>query len=186
MYAQATGCPFPIYTDPKGQIFSELGMTKTLAPGEKPAYMKRGMLSGALTSIGQGLRQVTNGLALKSGDHRQVGGEFLFEPLDISTPIKTPPGVEEGKGLDAGLMGEEGKTSHDGEHMMETKQVSWCHRMKTTRDHAEVPELMEVLGLDGHGKPIEDRELWRKALETRKGKGSSLADEMSKLKEASK
>ena len=90
MYARETSCPFPIYTDPKGQLFSALGMVKTLSPGEKPAYMRKGMLGGALSSIGQGLRQISNGLALKAGDHRQVGGEFLFEPYDLATPITTP------------------------------------------------------------------------------------------------
>jgi hypothetical protein len=26
-------------------------------------------------------------------------------------------------------------------------KVEWCHRMKTTRDHAEMPELKKVLGI---------------------------------------
>ncbi len=36
--------------------------------------------------------------------------------------------------------------------------MSWCHRMKNTRDHAEIPELMEVLGLDGQGQPVARQE----------------------------
>lgn len=30
---------------------------------------------------------------------------------------------------------------------MEGWSVKWCHRMETTRDHAEVRELKEVIGL---------------------------------------
>ncbi|KAL8662767.1 MAG: hypothetical protein Q9202_004459 [Teloschistes flavicans] len=32
--------------------------------------------------------------------------------------------------------------------------VSWCHRMKNTRDHAEVPEIRRRLGLDGARPPL--------------------------------
>ena len=31
----------------------------------------------------------------------------------------------------------------------EGKQVTWCHRMKTTRDHTGVSELAKVLDPDG-------------------------------------
>ena len=192
MYARETSCPFPIYTDPKGQLFSTLGMVKTLTPGEKPAYMRKGMLGGALSSIGQGLKQISNGLALKSGDHRQVGGEFLFEPYDLATPITTPQ-YEQKKiagntnTLDTGLSGAvAGGIDGAGEGHAEEKKVSWCHRMRSTRDHTEMPELMEVLGLEGHGRPAEDQEVWKKALATRKGTGTSLAPEMTELTNAQK
>ena len=36
-----------------------------------------------------------------------------------------------------------------GEFMFENERVTWCHRMKNTRDHAEIPEMRRVLGLDG-------------------------------------
>lgn len=192
MYARETNCPFPIYTDPKGQLFAALGMTKTLNPGEKPAYMKRGMLGGALASISQGLKQIQKGLALNGGDFKQVGGEFLFEPLNIATPITTPQDEKKqiGAGLDQGVAGE-GKSSGSGddgavEGFAEEKKVSWCHRMRSTRDHTEMPELMEVLGLEGSGKPADNAELWKKALSTRKGTGSSLAADMGELANAQK
>lgn len=36
-----------------------------------------------------------------------------------------------------------------GEFLFEDGKVTWCHRMRNTRDHAEVSELKAVLGLDG-------------------------------------
>ncbi|KAK2593882.1 hypothetical protein QQS21_008402 [Conoideocrella luteorostrata] len=178
MYIEATKCPFPIYTDPTRSLFNELGMTMTLALGSRPAYMKKSMWKSSLDSIGQALRFVPKGLVLKSGDQRQVGGEFLFEPLDLVTPITTP---QDERPM---TMGSFQDPSSGGNAQVEEKKVTWCHRMKTTRDHAEIPELMEVLGLDGHGKPIEDQDRWSKALASRKGTGLSMASRMSKLSEA--
>ena len=36
-----------------------------------------------------------------------------------------------------------------GEFMFEAERVTWCHRMKNTRDHAEILEMRKVMGLDG-------------------------------------
>ncbi|KAG6053017.1 hypothetical protein E4U17_005130 [Claviceps sp. LM77 group G4] len=130
MYVETTKWPFDIYTDPTASLFRELGMTKTLALGKKPGYIKKGFFVNVLHSVGQALRSIPEGLALKSGDQRQVGGEFLFEPLDKAATAATAAEVE----------GEE-------------KKLTWCHRMRTTRDHAEISELMEVLGLEGGEKP---------------------------------
>lgn len=127
MYVETTKWPFDIYTDPSASLFRELGMTKTLALGKKPGYIKKGFFVNVLHSVGQALRSIPEGLALKSGDQRQVGGEFLFEPLDKASTATEVEGEE--------------------------KKLTWCHRMRTTRDHAEIPELMEVLGLEGGGKP---------------------------------
>ncbi|KAL8811158.1 MAG: hypothetical protein Q9223_005058 [Gallowayella weberi] len=41
-----------------------------------------------------------------------------------------------------------------GEFIFEDAQVTWCHRMKNTRDHAEVPEMRRQLGLDGARPPL--------------------------------
>lgn len=41
-----------------------------------------------------------------------------------------------------------------GEFLFEDGEVTWCHRMRNTRDHAEVSELRAVLGLDGERPPI--------------------------------
>lgn len=156
-------------------------MVRTLALGSKPAYMQNKSLAHTVISgVVQGLKQVKSGLVTKMGDQRQVGGEFLFEPatLTLDTPIATPRS-EEDKRLEGGVEGE--LTHKDDDPVVEEKRVTWCHRMRTTRDHAEMPELMEVLGLDGEGAPIKDKKRWAKALQTRKGTGLSLASQMSRM-----
>jgi hypothetical protein len=182
MYTQETNCAFPVYTDPTRQLFDNLGMMRTLAMGTRPAYIKQSIMKSAMASIVQGLKQMKKGLATKAGDQRQVGGEFLFEPLNLATPISTPQVEIErriGETVDRGAVDEE----EGDEYSTEEKRVTWCHRMRTTRDHAEIPELMEVLGLDGHGQPIKDEKRWSKALETRKGTGLSMASQMSQIDE---
>lgn len=43
-----------------------------------------------------------------------------------------------------------GKVSQNGgEWSFEGGELRWCHRMRNTRDHVEVKELKEVLGLEG-------------------------------------
>ncbi|KAL8305146.1 hypothetical protein RB597_003944 [Gaeumannomyces tritici] len=274
MYVRETGCPFPVYADPTRRLYDELGMVRTLAMGQRPAYMRKSMLLSALSSVAQGLRQVPSGKATKAGDHRQIGGEFLFEPLTVHTPAPVEDDLDRrigehqlhgssitrqtiGEGLslkeDSGAVVAKKVSSaattpepataaaaptettttttppaaapadtttpngatatntaretngntprgssisgtrptvqvpvqHDGadeeEGYVEDKQVTWCHRMRTTRDHAEIPELMEVLGLDGQGVPIKDNKRWSRALETRKGTGLSMASQMSAI-----
>ena len=181
-YAKDTNCPFQIYTDPKRSLFDALGMTQTLAMGAVPAYMKR-PVSSIFSSIVKNVRALPSGLAFKGGNQRQVGGEFLFEPSDLVTPVSSP---REEKRMTIGsseeAQGEQREDAHDeDEGHVEEKRVTWCHRMKTTRDHCEVPELMEILGLDGQGHPIKDQERWQTALMNRKGVGSSMAPAMSEL-----
>ncbi|KAI1107161.1 hypothetical protein F4804DRAFT_298782 [Jackrogersella minutella] len=180
-YIQETGCPFPVYADPTCRLYSELGMVRTLALGSRPAYLQgKSVAHTVISGVVQGLKQVKTGLVMKMGDQRQVGGEFLFEPatLTIDTPVTTPRS-EEDKQLEPPL--EDDKPDNQEDPKIEEKRVTWCHRMRTTRDHAEMPELMEVLGLDGTGAPIKDRKRWEKALRTRKGTGLSMASQMSRL-----
>ncbi|KAH6604571.1 fmhp [Trichoderma cornu-damae] len=186
MYAKETGCPFPIYTDPTRSLFDALGMVKTLAMGSKPAYAKKSTSRGIFDSIVQGLKYVPKGLALKSGDHRQVGGEFLFEPLHIATPISTPQ-EEQHPRFGTPEKPEHGKHKAE-EERAEEKKITWCHRMKTTRDHAEVPELMEVLGLDStaHKPSAKDEKRWEEATRDRKGTGVTMAPEMKRLSQAAR
>lgn len=181
-------------------------MVKTLALGQRPAYMNKSLLKSSLDSIVQGVKQIKSGLAIKGGDQRQIGGEFLFEPVDLRSPDGSPVQqfdrrLEANDTQDADsqtkskLSSEAAKkhsrttsvTDNDNDeveepHLVEEKKVTWCHRMKTTRDHAEIPELMEILGLTGQGKPIKDQKRWSKALETRKGTGLSMASQMSQRK----
>jgi len=44
-----------------------------------------------------------------------------------------------------------------GEFMFEEGKVVWCHRMRNTRDHAQVPELRRIIGLDDAKPPIRKR-----------------------------
>ncbi|KAH6840743.1 AhpC/TSA antioxidant enzyme-domain-containing protein [Chaetomium sp. MPI-CAGE-AT-0009] len=199
MYADAAACPFPIYADPTRRLYAELGMVRTLALGPRPAYMKTHLLKSSALSVVQGLKQIGKGLAVKGGDMKQVGGEFLFEPVGREeggggrvVVATTPVGVEPPKAWAADGEGEKSgrsETSLDGKGEPdaegEDKVVTWCHRMKNTRDHAEVPELMEVLGLDGDGRPVGDRERWERAVRERKGTGVSLAGRVSMSREVS-
>ncbi|KAL7623017.1 hypothetical protein AAE478_006696 [Parahypoxylon ruwenzoriense] len=180
-YIQETDCPFPVYADPTRRLYTELGMVRTLAPGSRPAYLQGKSLAHTVVSgVVQGLKQVKSGLVMKMGDQRQVGGEFLFEPatLTLDTPVLTPQS-ETDKKLEPG--NEDGRLDHYESQHVEEKRVTWCHRMKTTRDHAELPELMEVLGLSGSGAPIKDKKRWEKALKIRKGTGLSMASQMSRM-----
>lgn len=191
MYVKETGCPFPVYADPTQRLYSKLGMIRTLSPGERPAYMQnKSMASTVVSGVLQGLKQVKTGLVLKMGDQRQVGGEFLFEPASASldTPVSSPIAEVEKSPLE--LDGDlEGRAPAPGAttttangRPVEEKRITWCHRMRTTRDHVEVPELMEVLGLDGDGMPVKDEKRWSKALKQRKGTGLSMASQMSARK----
>ncbi|KAJ4406936.1 hypothetical protein N0V82_010037 [Gnomoniopsis sp. IMI 355080] len=203
MYASETDCPYPIYADPTRKLYQELGMVKTLALGQRPAYMNKSLLKSSLDSIVQGVKQIKSGLAIKGGDQRQIGGEFLFEPVDLRSPDGSPVQQfdrrleandskdvtsETKSKLSSDAVNKHSRTTsvtdNDNDeieepHLVEEKKVTWCHRMKTTRDHAEIPELMEILGLNGQGKPIKDQKRWSKALETRKGTGLSMASHMS-------
>lgn len=44
-----------------------------------------------------------------------------------------------------------------GEFLIENGEVLWCHRMASTRDHTEIPELRRVLGLDEGATPFRKR-----------------------------
>lgn len=116
MYIETTGCPFPVYADPTRKLYEILGMTRTLDLGKKsPEYMQSSVFSAVAHSIVQVVKNGNN--ALKGGNLKQVGGEFLFEG---GQPI-------------------------------------WCHRMRNTRDHAEMPELRRNLGLDASFTPRRKR-----------------------------
>lgn len=129
MYQDATACPFPIFADPSKQLFSALGMLRTLNMGRRPAYQRKEQLSLVFESFMQIVKTAPSGKVLQGGDISQVGGEFLFEPLDPPPGSAAPAGSEHGEG--------------------EEKRLTWCHRMQNTRDHAEISELSALLGLDG-------------------------------------
>lgn len=222
-----TPFPFPIYTDPTGKLYAALGMIRSLALGDvAPAYMEHGILKSSVKSIWQGVKQIPKGNVLKAGDQRQIGGEFLFEPIVASdrgdgsasgagiiaeaaaSPIPSPPGegapwggglataaatatsaLEKGDGATKKMSSDsslDGKNEDGPGALGEDKAVTWCHRMRNTRDHAEIPELREVLGLAGHGAPAQDAARWERAVKERKGKGKSLAEQMRAMEDAVK
>ena len=78
MYKSETGCRFTLLAEPTRKIYDTLGMTRTLELGaKKPDYFKSGLFAAIVQSISQGIRAGTG--ALRGGDIKQVGGEFLFE-----------------------------------------------------------------------------------------------------------
>ncbi|PVH89094.1 hypothetical protein DL98DRAFT_401821 [Cadophora sp. DSE1049] len=163
MYQSATNCPFPVYADPTKRLYNELGMLRTLNLGARPEYQRKELLSIMVAGFVQSMKMMKSGQTLKGGDMYQVGGEFMFEPVDGGSPASTPEGELE-KMLKSGML----------EHgPVEEKRVTWCHRMRNTRDHAEIPELREVLGLDGEGVLGKNKKRWTKALLERKGTGLS-------------
>ncbi|CAK7204548.1 hypothetical protein SEUCBS139899_007306 [Sporothrix eucalyptigena] len=115
LYLEASSCAYPVYADPTRRLYDELGMVSTLALGSAPGYMKHtNIWSSSWKSFIQSVKQIPKGMALKGGNQRQVGGEFLFE--------------NKGDGSDV--------------------PVTWCHRMKNTRDHAEIEDVQDLLGLE--------------------------------------
>lgn len=203
-YLKETGCPYPVYADNTQHLYRELGMIRTLSAGDRPAYMQnRTMAQTVFSGISQALKQVKSGLVLQMGDQKQVGGEFLFEPAsrDVESPIATPHHHDPNGGSTRSSVHEEDLPSnghHDEES--EEKMITWCHRMRNTRDHVEIPELKDVLGLEGEydGGENADRapsldnaaasqksgkhgDRWAKASRTRKGTGSSMASRMSRM-----
>ncbi|KAM3074207.1 hypothetical protein ACMFMG_002972 [Clarireedia jacksonii] len=185
MYQEATNCPFPIYADPTKKLYDELGMMRTLNMGSRPEYQRRGTMVNVMQSVVQSLKQIKGGKLLQGGDYQQVGGEFLFEPVQIATPISSPAvGMAEGEkkmGANGGILG---NGSELGEQQgYEEKQITWCHRMKNTRDHAELPEIREVLGFDDIGEGGKDKKRWSKALGERKGTSASASLKLGGLSE---
>lgn len=125
-------------------------MARTLSLGSKdPDYIRHTLVSGVVKSIAQGLKRIGSGDVLQAGDFKQVGGEFLFEVT--------------GGGM---LL----TNSQPGNGALQRAEVTWCHRMKNTRGHAELPVLRQVLDL-GNAKG-DDR---RRRSEARAGQARGKA-----------
>ncbi|CAG8959893.1 hypothetical protein HYFRA_00013165 [Hymenoscyphus fraxineus] len=169
MWYEQTKCPFPCYSDPNYKLYNALGMAKTMNLGPRPEYQRRSLVTLMTGAIVQSFKKMKDGKVLKGGSLQQVGGEFLFEPINAATPINSPVIDDNDKGKQLGESGENGDVGRGG--YLEEKRVTWCHRMRTTRDHAEIPEIREVLGLSGQGVPGKDNKRWSRALIERKGIG---------------
>ena len=59
-----------------------------------------------------------------------------------------------------------------GEFLFQNGKVTWCRRMRTTRDHAEIPIVRQQLGLDD--SPVLQRKRWSAA-----GIGSGITRRLS-------
>lgn len=186
MYASQTGCPYPIYTDPTKQLYTTLNMIRTFNFGSsKPEYMKKNMFGLAVQSVLQGVKELGKGRAFKNGewgggDMGQVGGEFLFEsknadysPGGISPGNDVTPNANFATGKGGDYL-QAGNLQGAGE---DEKVVTWCHRMRNTRDHAEIGTLMKVLGVD------EEEERKKKEFGERKLTGMSARSKASSLAE---
>ena len=66
---------------------------------------------------------------MKAGDLSQNGGEYLFEVEGVETASQKEGRVHQPKGNE-GLK----------------VRVTFCHRMRNTRDHTEIPQLAGLLG----------------------------------------
>ncbi|KAF2710239.1 hypothetical protein K504DRAFT_466657 [Pleomassaria siparia CBS 279.74] len=130
MYVETTACPFPVYADPSKKLYDYLGMTRTLNLGKKPNYIQSNLFVTSLQSVVQSLKMGDK--ALKGGNYKQVGGEFLFE----------------------------------------NGECRWVHRMRNTRDHAEVEVIRGVIGLDVQKPPMRKR--WSHGIKEEKENGGRL------------
>lgn len=94
----------------------------------------------------------------------------MFEPASgiMDTPVHSP---EDDFNRQLGDKG--------GVEYSEEKRVTWCHRMRNTRDHAEMEELREVLGLDAVEEKKKAKRRSKKV--ERKGTGISLGSRTSTL-----
>ncbi|KPI35886.1 Thioredoxin-like protein AAED1 [Cyphellophora attinorum] len=123
-YLELTHCPYPIYTDPSAQLYPKLNMQRTLKMGDyAPDYIHTGIFVSSLQSIVQGLKRLPKGDVRKAGNMDQNGGEFLF-------------------------VRREGSVGWGGDCWADDWRVTWCHRMRNTRDHTEAARLRIVLGID--------------------------------------
>jgi hypothetical protein len=121
MYADETSCPYPIYANPSRSLYDIFGMIRTINPGSQPEYIKGSLPSYVIKGIMQAVKRIGSGDVLKAGDAKQVGGEFLF--------TIGAAGDEEGSPEDTNV------------------KVTWCHRMKNTRNHSSTSDIQQVLGI---------------------------------------
>lgn len=145
----------------------------------------------AVQSVAQGVRELGRGKLItggewQGGDMQQVGGEFLFEPADLEawTPVQSPEDELPPDAEKKDYVFSNTDTKDKKNKIEEEKIITWCHRMRNTRDHAEIPEVREVLGL-----PIDDtasmeagtgsHKRWTRALGERKGTGISARNSKS-------
>ncbi|KAF1815633.1 hypothetical protein P152DRAFT_455352, partial [Eremomyces bilateralis CBS 781.70] len=140
-YIRTTGLPYPIFTDPTGNLYESLSFARTLAMGsKKPEYISVPFMETVFRSAGQILSQVGRfgrGGSVSGGDWSRVGGEMLIERAE-SEPSAFVNRGRKRLGLDDDELG---------------WKAMYVHRMQKTTDHLEVPELRSLLRLEP-GRPL--------------------------------
>jgi AhpC/TSA antioxidant enzyme len=108
-------------------------------------------------------------IALKLGRSKSMGPkkpEYIKQSLFASVLSGIAQGLSSGrnalKGGDFWQVGGEFLFVRKGDSW----DVEWAHRMRTTRDHAEVSELRQILGMDGSEKGAErDNRRWTSSVQ---------------------
>ena len=104
-------------------------MQRSLSLGwNSPDYIHHTLAAGVVKSIVQGVKRIPAGDVTKAGGLSQNGGEFLFEVDGADTRSK-----KQGAGNEAKA------------NPVLKVTVSFCHRMRNTRDHTEIPQLVKLL-----------------------------------------
>jgi hypothetical protein len=76
-YVAETSCMFPVFTDPTGRIYEELGMKRSWhLPPQPPPYMKHSLSMLVMTSVRQMFGSGYD--AFRGGNYWQNGGEWIF------------------------------------------------------------------------------------------------------------
>jgi hypothetical protein len=133
-YKSLTQCPFEIYADPTTTLYSMLGMYRTLSMGkDSPDYIEHSLLSGGVKSAWQILKRIPKGDALSGGNWDVNGGEFLFTRLRTRSRSSSRTASSRSRSRSRSPWS---KQSDD-----HNWQISWCHRMRNSRDHSEILDL---------------------------------------------
>ena len=75
-WAAQTSCPYPIYTEPTGEIFRQLGCIHAYDSGGQGTYYSVPLYKAIFDGMAQVIRMPW--MATKSGAPYQNGGDFLF------------------------------------------------------------------------------------------------------------
>jgi len=111
-------------------------MAYNLKMAEKPEYITISMTNAILSSLKN---------VVMSGSKGFKGGE-LWRDLQLRSYISGFCILSGTSFANFCVMIGDYK-QNGGEYLFEDGELKWCHRMKTTSDHAEIKELKEVLGL---------------------------------------
>ena len=133
------------------------------------------MLNLVVNSAVQIVKQVGKGNAIRhgqwgGGDLGQVGGEFLFE--SVKGNENTPGGITPSETPESEISTPKKHEKGDdylsaGGSRKDERIVTWCHRMRNTRDHTEIKDLTKVLGIGTEQKVDVERKLTGMSARTR-------------------